>query len=65
MKKNKGVIEYLFCFENNECMSLDPILMKRNTRGGQWITYSGICYHPKIQSCKIQENILGYHRLLR
>ena len=38
---------------------------KRNTRGDQRITYSDIRYHPKIQSCKKQENILGYHCLFR
>ena len=24
---------------------------KLNIRGGQWIAYSDISYHPKIQSC--------------
>ena len=41
-KKNKEVIGYLFCLENNVCLSLDPILKKRNTRGDQRITYSDI-----------------------
>ena len=39
MRKNKGVIQYLFCFEINVCISLDPILTKQNARGGQRITY--------------------------
>ena len=65
MYKNKVVIGYLFCLENNVYISLDLILTKRNTRGDQRITYSDISYNPKIQSCKIQESILGYHLSFR
>ena len=52
-------IPVLLCFENNVCVYLDPILTKRNTKGGQMIIYSDISYHPRIQSCKIQENREG------